>query len=112
MYGYKITLERAANTQGELRGEPAERLEFTAENHDDLFNIVRRQRAKGIWDEDTAAQLAVGLKLFTEVSLHHRNDPLFAPLMPAMREFIGRLKALPAAGSAGTPAPGTADGTS
>ena len=77
-----------------MRGNADDRLSFEADNHDDIFDIVRRQRSKGVWDDATAAQLAVGLKLFTEVTLHHRKDPLFEPLMQPMREFIGRLKAL------------------
>lgn len=95
-YRYKVTLERVPGADGSVRGNSADRLSFEADNHDDLFDIIRRQRAKGVWDDDTAAQLAVGLKLFGEVALHHRKDPLFEPLMPHLREFIGRLKALPA----------------
>ena len=60
MYGCKVTLERAANRQGDVRGDSTEPLVFSAENHDDLFEIVRRQRAKAVWEGDTAAQLAVG----------------------------------------------------
>ena len=99
-YRYRITIERVAGADGMVRGNAADTLSFEADNHDDVFDIVERQRRKGVWDNDTAAQLAVGLKLFGEVALHHRKDPLFEPLMPHLREFIGRLKALPAKESA------------
>ncbi|MDE1155922.1 MAG: DUF3861 domain-containing protein [Acidobacteriaceae bacterium] len=97
MYGYQVTVERHLNTGGEMRGEAGDRLSFLAENHDDLFRILELMRSKNTWDEDMAAQLAIGLKLFSEVVIKHRNDPLFEPLMLPIREFIGRLKAMPAA---------------
>ena len=56
---------------------------------------MERARSLGKWDEETAAQMAIGLKMFSEVALHHRTDPLFEPIMLPIREFIGRLKALP-----------------
>src|ERR1700754_3546353 len=95
-YRYKLTLERVAGKDGVVRGNTDDKVTFEAYNHDDLFNILERQKAKGLWDDDTAAQLAIGFKMFAEVALHHRNDPLFEPLMPHIKEFIGRLKALPA----------------
>ncbi len=93
-YRYKVTLERVAGKDGEVRGNANDSLSFEAYNHDDLFQIVERQKSKGIWDDNTAAQLAIGFKMFAEVALHHRADPLFEPLMPHIRDFIGRLKAL------------------
>ncbi|MDE1163429.1 MAG: DUF3861 domain-containing protein [Acidobacteriaceae bacterium] len=97
MYKYRVTLERIVKEGAKLpSGSPEDRLQFEADNHDDLFAIIARQRAKGLWSEDEATSLAVGLKLFGEVMLHNRKDPLFEPLSLPFREFIGRLKALPA----------------
>jgi hypothetical protein len=40
------------------------------------------------FDESTIASLGVGLKLFSEVTLAQRNDPMFAMIQPALSEFI------------------------
>ncbi len=96
-YRYKFTMERVAGADGAVRGDAEAPLQFEADNHDDLFHIVRLLRAKGAWSEEEAAQLAVGMKLFLEVGFHHRKDPLWEPLMPHLREFLGRVKAVGAA---------------
>jgi DNA-binding PadR family transcriptional regulator len=51
--------------------------EFRAGNHDDIFSIVARLRGSRQFDSDTSAQLALGLKLFSEVMLKNRKHPLF-----------------------------------
>jgi uncharacterized protein HemX len=56
---------------------------------------VERVQAKFPIDAGTAASLGVGLKLFSEVTLMRRNDPLFAQIRPALGEFIQQLKQLP-----------------
>lgn len=97
MYRYRVTLERVLEEGKKLpSGLPDDRAEFEADNHDDLFRIIELLRSRKIWDEQEATALAVGLKLFGEVMIHHRKDPLFEPLMLPYREFVGRLKALPA----------------
>lgn len=94
-HAYRITVEHLATPDGAPPAGGA--LVFEARNHDDIPAIVRRLRGKGILPEDQAAALAVGLKLFTEVMLERRGDPLFEELRGPMRDFIGRLK------RAGTP---------
>ncbi len=90
---YRITLEHlGAPREGTPLHPP---LTFEAANHDDLFPIIERSRAKGAFDPDSAAALALGLKLFREVMLKNRNHPLFADLNEPMRAFIARFKALP-----------------
>ena len=81
---YRITVQPAGT-------DPA--LVFEVEQHDDLFRIIGRMRGSGLFDAQTAATLAVGLKLFTGVMLRHRSDALFAEVWPAMRAFTGNLKA-------------------
>ena len=97
-YRYKITIEALTGA----KGEPVEgrTLTFEAANHDDILGIVERMRSRLPYDESSIASLAVGLKLFSEVALMHRNDPLFEKIRPAIREFVGELKQLPAAGVA------------
>ncbi|ONF95198.1 DUF3861 domain-containing protein [Sphingomonas jeddahensis] len=86
---YRVTVEPldAENTAAPLVFETA--------NHDELFSIVERIRAKAIVPDDEAASFAIGLKLFTETMLHHRNHPLFANLAPHIGTFMKKLKATP-----------------
>ena len=90
-YRYRVTLEPVASPTPDapLRAP----LSFECGNHDDVIAIAERARSRSGFPPDEAAALAVGLKLFTEVMLRHRDDPLFAALRGPMREFVGRLKA-------------------
>ncbi|AYR25821.1 DUF3861 domain-containing protein [Herbaspirillum rubrisubalbicans] len=104
---YRITLEHLATaSEGQVLHEP---LRFEAGNHDDIFSIVSRLRGRGQFDDDTSAQLALGIKLFGEVMLKNRKHPLFAEIQPAFREFIMKLKSQgkAAAGADAAPAPAT-----
>lgn len=75
-------------------------LSFEAGNHDDIFAIVARMRRRGDLPEADATAFAVGLKLFSEVMLHHRELPLFASFAPHFRAFMQTLKRGPAAAEA------------
>ncbi|QDD65934.1 DUF3861 family protein [Herbaspirillum seropedicae] len=87
---YRITLEHLATaSEGQTLHEP---IRFEAGNHDDLFGIIARLRGNGQFDSDTSAQLALGLKLFSEVMLKNRQHPLFDEIQPALRAFIMKLK--------------------
>lgn len=87
---YRITLEHLATPDG----APVSRapLVFETTNHDDLFAIVERMRARADIPADDVESVAVGLKLLSEVTLKHRKAPLFAPLKEALGAFIGQLK--------------------
>ncbi|RSL15912.1 uncharacterized protein DUF3861 [Edaphobacter aggregans] len=92
-YRYRITVEMLTGAKGEaVEGRS---LTFEAANHDDILEIVERMRSRLPFDENTTASLGVGLKLFSEVALVHRADPMFASIRPALSEFIGRLKKRP-----------------
>ena len=89
-YRYRITVEKLSDAKGEpVEGQS---LTFEAANHDDILAMVERMRSRLPFDNYSAASLAVGLKLFSEVALMHRSDPLFAKVRPALREFISELK--------------------
>lgn len=88
---YRIRVEPLAQPDGVAIVQGA--LSFEVANHDDLLAIVDRVNAATAFDRNDATALAVGLKLFTGVMLQHRHDPLFADVQPAMRAFIGNLKA-------------------
>jgi Domain of Unknown Function with PDB structure (DUF3861) len=87
---YRVTVEHLEDPKG--NAVVADPLSFQARNHDDLLPIVARMRARGMFEPDEAAALAIGLKLFGEVMLRNREHELFAPLQPHFAEFIKRLK--------------------
>jgi len=87
---YRVTVEHLAHPREDGMLRPP--LSFEAVNHDDVLGIAERMSAGGRYAADESAALAIGLKLFTEVMLTHRDDPLFADLRPAMHAFISRLK--------------------
>lgn len=93
-YRYRITVEMLAG----LEEQPVEgrSLTFEAANHDDILAIVERMRSRLPFDGNTVASLGIGLKLFSEVTLKHRHDPLFANVRLAVGEFIRELKQRPA----------------
>lgn len=92
-YRYRVTVEKIADA----RAQPVsgQSLTFEAINHDDLFPIVDRFLNRLDFDEDLIQQLAIGLKLFSEVALIRKDDPLFADIRPAIRDFIMQFKAMP-----------------
>lgn len=89
-HNYRVTLEYLGgkHAQSDLHTP----VQFEVGNHDDLFQIIQRVQSAQLTDADTAAALALGMKLFGEVMLKHRKDPLFEKLQPAYREFIGAFK--------------------
>ena len=89
---YRITLEHIADP----KGNPVEKapLQFEVKNHDDLFAIVERVKAKGVFDENEATSCAIGLKLFREVMLHNRDSEVFKILEPHFSDFMKAFKQL------------------
>lgn len=88
---YRVTIEHIGTPRDGMDRQPD--LVFEAINHDDVIAIVQRIRASGHYGEDEAAALGIGLKLFSEVMLKRKDDPLFTALRPAVSRFIGGLKA-------------------
>ncbi len=87
---YRVTIEHLGTPRDGM--EKQDELVFEAVNHDEIIGIVQRIRASGHYSADEAAALGLGLKLFSEVMLKRRDDPLFQALQPALRSFIGGLK--------------------
>ncbi|WP_290867983.1 DUF3861 domain-containing protein [Aquabacterium sp.] len=94
---YRITVEHLADKDGQPPATPAS-LTFEALNHDDIIAIAERMKGRGDFDAQTATNLAIGLKLFSEVMLMNRQHPLFAELGPHFGDFMKRLKSGPAQG--------------
>ncbi|NUN59819.1 MAG: DUF3861 domain-containing protein [Burkholderiaceae bacterium] len=88
---YRVTLEHLADAQGAPSTYESP-LVFEVGNHDDIFQIVQRMRTRDDFDESSAAALAVGLKLFSEVMLEHKDHPLFASFKPHFSQFMKELK--------------------
>lgn len=93
---YRVTLEHLAGKSPEdVLHAP---LQFECTNHDDIFSIIERAQAAQLFagddsSGDSNAAFVVGLKLFSEIMLSHRDDPLFTPLQGAFGEFMKGLKA-------------------
>lgn len=95
---YRVTVEHLADAKG--AASTHEPLVFGAVSHDDIIAIARRMQARGDFDADTAAQLAVGIKLFGEIVLENRAEPMFAALRPHFSAFMKELKKGPPASDA------------
>ena len=87
---YRVSIEYLENAKGETVEQSP--LEFQVRNHDELFAIVERAKAKGLFEGDEAVAFAIGLKLFSEVMLKHKDEALFQPLQPCFGEFMKGLK--------------------
>ncbi|MBO6211288.1 protein of unknown function [Algoriella xinjiangensis] len=88
---YKITLEQIDLLDKEATLK--EPISFEFMNHDEIFKIIEIINAKNPFEEENqATEFALGLKLFTEVILKNKNNPLFEELSPAMLNFMMKLK--------------------
>lgn len=97
-YRYRVTVEQVADATGQpVDGRS---LVFEAGCHDEMLAIVDRVRERRVLpNANAAAAMAVGLKLFGEVVIAERKDPMFAEMHTALGNFIRCLKARTAAGA-------------
>lgn len=86
-YTFRVTVESL-----DARETPAEPLRFDVENHDDIFFIVDKMKQREEFSPDEAEAFGVGLKLFSEVMIRHKNEPLFAGFVPHFIDFMKTLK--------------------
>ncbi len=87
---YKVTLEHLADAHGAPSTHKP--LQFEVGNHDDIIAIVERLRHRDDFTDENAAALGVGLKLFSEVMLENRENPLFSAFRPHFTQFMKDLK--------------------
>jgi hypothetical protein len=81
---YNLLLESA---------DGSKKLDMAVSNHDDLFNIIEKAKGKDLFKNPAQAeQFVLGLKLFSEVMLKHRELPLFKEFSPAFGTFMKKLK--------------------
>lgn len=90
---YHLTLKLTEYAGGET--QPEKELELDFENHDEIFNIIERIRAKDPFGNAAQAEeFALGLKLFSEVMIKNRKHPLFDELGEVFPAFMKKLKSL------------------
>lgn len=90
---YLLTIKVTKYANGETTLTNQLELEF--DSHDEIFGIIKNVQGKHLFDgEDQAAQFALGLKLFSEVMIKNRQNPLFAAFSPAFTQFMKNLKSL------------------
>ena len=88
---YEVTLKHIADAQGNP-STYADTLSFNSYNHDDIFKVLQMIKNSQILDDEAAKPFAVGLKLFSEVMLEHKNLPLFKDFIPHFGQFMKALK--------------------
>lgn len=77
---------------GSSNAHAGDALTFEVFNHDDLFDVLARMQGRKLLPEDEVTPFIVGLKLFSEVLVRHRREPLFADLCQTLGSFMKRLK--------------------
>jgi hypothetical protein len=88
---YRLSLTHLSDQRGNPVGK--EVCDFKFENHDDLTAIIERAKGNEAVPSGEVLEFCVGLKLLTEVSMRHRNEPAFAEFFPHLGAFIRSIKA-------------------
>jgi len=87
---YKIQLQEVALKDGT---QPGKSIAFEFENHDNIFNLIEQtQNSDRFEDKSQNIEFILGLKLFSEVMIKNRNNPLFEEFSPAFGQFMKKLK--------------------
>lgn len=87
---YRVTLEYIADPDGNRQQKDP--LVFEAKCHDEILGIVDLARKRELLDVPSTTALIVGQKLFGEVVLEYRKDPLFAEFWPHFLAFMQSFK--------------------
>ncbi|PKA96715.1 uncharacterized protein DUF3861 [Flavobacteriaceae bacterium MAR_2009_75] len=70
-----------------------EPIEFEFGNHDNIFIIIERMKQRDRFKtEQDSVEFAIGLKLFSEVMLKNKDNPLFEDFRPAFGAMMKKLK--------------------
>ncbi|MGJ1484230.1 DUF3861 domain-containing protein [Sphingobacterium multivorum] len=89
-YKYKIRLQETERNDGTASDRA---IEFDIENHDDILHLIERTKSSGRFENiNDNTEFIVGLKLFSEVMMRNRDNPLFEAFIPAFRSFMQQLK--------------------
>lgn len=79
----------------ELKGgtQSDKSIEFEFQNHDNIFSIIERIKDRNLFEKKgDDIEFIIGLKLFSEVMMRNRDNPLFEELAPAFKNFMMKLK--------------------
>jgi len=88
---YKIELQHTYSPTDEPLHR---RVELVFDNHDNLFDIIDKLQERNHFnDAGQSTEFAIGLKMFSEVMLRNKENPLFEELLPAFKDFMKKLKA-------------------
>ena len=87
---YKVTLEHIYSPADE---DLHRRVEVVFDNHDNLFNVIDKVQDKDLFsDMGQSTEFAIGLKMFSEVMLKNKDNPLFEEFFPSFKDFMKKLK--------------------
>lgn len=87
---YKILLQEV-----ELKDETetGKSIEFEFENHDNIFSLIEMTKDSDRFENKTDnTEFILGLKLFSEVMIRNRNNPLFEDFAASFKEFMKKLQ--------------------
>lgn len=88
---YKLTLEQTELLDKDVPLQAPIVLDFM--NHDEIFKIIEMIKSKNPFEnENQSVEFAIGLKLFLEVVMKNKNNPIFEDLLPAIKVFMPKLK--------------------
>ena len=88
---YKLSLELIEL----IRPDNSEYLPIVLEfdNHDNIFKIIERMKKRNRFKtEQQSVEFAIGLKLFSEVMLKNKDNPLFEEFRPAFGALMKKIK--------------------
>ncbi|MDZ7899226.1 MAG: DUF3861 domain-containing protein [Arcicella sp.] len=70
-----------------------EPIEIEFGNHDNIFMIIDRMKKRNRFNtEQDSVEFAIGLKLFSEVMLKNKDNPLFEDFRPAFGDLMKKIK--------------------
>ncbi|MFI1744159.1 DUF3861 domain-containing protein [Thalassobellus sediminis] len=88
---YKLRLELLELLRPDDKTYEPIDLEF--DNHDNIFTIIERMKQRDRFKtEQQSVEFAIGLKLFSEVMLKNKDNPLFEAFRPAFGELMKKIK--------------------
>lgn len=95
---YRVSLT-PLDAGGGVAGAALGTVEFIHHNHDDIARIVALAQTSSGLNTDSAAAMAVGLKLLSQTVLEHKDNPLFDGMRQPLHDFIRLLKSRAAVAS-------------
>ena len=88
---YKLRLDLLELIRPDDKVHTPIELEFG--NHDNIFAIIEKMKERNRFKtEQDSVEFAIGLKLFSEVMLKNKENPLFEDFRPAFGNMMKKLK--------------------